>query len=130
MIDGGNLNRQLGKLGSQIKTSVSDPENLGERKPNLVLEAPTCFIRDSSFLSTRQGGTDIPRLAGEFVIFLALTVKVLQGRTIIDKIGKCFYNPVRLLQKFRPVCRTGRKDFNGVSYINIRTLQKPISPAL
>jgi len=128
VIDGGNLNRQLDKLGSQIKASVSDPE-YGERKPNLVLEAPTYFIKDSRFLSARQGGVCIPRLSGEILIFLALTVKVLQGRTIIDIIGKCFYNPVRLLQKFRSK-RCFAKDSNGVSYINIRTLQKPISPAL
>ncbi len=80
-----NLNRQLDKLGSQRKVSVSVPKF--REKPNLTFKAPTYNLRDSRFLSTRQGGSHNPAAAGLFLIFLALAGKInrMKDNNRLDK---------------------------------------------
>ncbi len=73
------MNLQVNNLGSQRKVSVSPPPG---RKPKLSFKAPTCSLRVSRYLSTRQGGAQNLAEAGLFL--LALTVKVLWERTIIN----------------------------------------------
>ena len=124
----GNLNRQLEQLGSQRKVSVSAPK-LREKKPNLAFKAPTYDFRDSRYLSTRQGGVYYPEVSGLFLIFLALTAKVLRGRTTIDTLSR-FCDPVKNILSFciflqiLPLI----EDFNGVYSIDLKTLCKFILP--
>ena len=83
------MNRQIKQLGSQRKTSVSDPE-LRVEKPNLAFKAPTYSFRDSRFLSTRQGGAYYPAVAGLFFVLLVLTVRIQRVKIIINKMGNLF----------------------------------------
>lgn len=71
------MNRQVIKLGSQRKVSVSAPQRREER-PNLTFKAPTFNFRVSRNLSTRQGGFQYLLAKGLFLIFLALTAGAIR----------------------------------------------------
>lgn len=85
--------RQLEDYGSLRKVSVSAPK-VRESKPDLAFKAPTCENRETSFSSTRQGGSVYSAGAGLYLIFFALTVKVFR-EWIIIKISTKFYNLVK-----------------------------------
>ena len=56
------------EFGSQRKLSVVRPDTSGIM-PDLAFETPTCFYRDSSFCSTRQGGSPNLAVAGPSISF-------------------------------------------------------------
>ena len=124
-----NLNPQLDNLGSQRKVSVSSPKG---RKPNLSFKAPTYSFRDSRHLSTRQGGAQNLAVAGLFLIFLALTVKVLWERTIINNLLCRRYSPANNIHilSYNLFLKTSllRKEFKGVYFIDVGILHKLILP--
>ncbi len=140
-----NLNRQLDKLGSQRKVSVSVPKL--REKPNLAFKAPTYNLKDSRFLSTRQGGSHNPAAAGLFLIFLALAGKInrIRIRIIIDLTGRLYspVNPVRKLgmsflsngvNNILSYCIFLKTlpfmgDLNGVYPIDTKNLHKFILPS-
>lgn len=129
------MNRQFDYLGSQRKASVSVLKL--QEKPNPAFKAPTYNIRDSRFLSSRQGGSYYPAdIAGLFLYFLVLTVhsvrkflsngmKILRKRIIINMIS-LLYNPVNnnlshcTFLKVPPI----RWDLNGVYHKNSKNLLK------
>jgi len=95
--------------------SVSDPK-LRESKPDLAFKAPTCENGETSFSSTRQGGYIYLAAAGLFLMFFALTVKVLR-EWIIIKITTKFHNLVISILSFIILHETlNVRDYSGWVY--------------
>lgn len=103
---GRKLEPSFDNLGSQNKISVSC---LVKEMPNLIFEAPTWTIRDSRYLSTRQGGLEYFTVVRLTTILLALAVsvgryaflsnvmKLIREKTMIDILCR-FYLPVNQLR--------------------------------
>jgi len=101
--------------------SVSCP---AREKPNLIFEAPTWTLRDSRYLSTRQGGLEYFMVVGLMTILLALAVsvgkyvsfsnvsKVIRGKTMIDILCR-FYLP---LNPVRSISNRVNKYFKPLSF--------------
>ncbi len=97
------MNLQMEKSGSWRKAGVCAPIRRAE-KPDPAFKAPTYVYRDSSILTTRQGGSQYPAFAGllTFMVmivnlvrkFFSNRVKVLLVRTKIEKLWR-FRSPVK-----------------------------------
>jgi len=99
------------QLGSWSKVSVSDPE-FREKEPDLAFKAPTYTFKDSSFLSTRQGGFKNLEYSGLFLIFLVLTVNSV--RKIKAVLLKKLFNGVTILRK-RIIINMTSRAYNPVN---------------